>query len=164
MVANETKHDDWAMELAIAEAKRAASEGEVPVGCVVVHESNVVGRGYNRREMDQSPLAHAEILAIAEASARLGSWRLVETTLVVTLEPCIMCAGAIVQARIPRLVYGCLDPKGGAIESLYRVADDPRLNHRVEVVSGVRGERCSELLTSFFLELREKKRTRREAG
>ncbi|MCA9520035.1 MAG: tRNA adenosine(34) deaminase TadA [Myxococcales bacterium] len=149
------------MELAIAEAERAAREGEVPVGCVILDRSGlVVGRGYNRREMDQSPLAHAEILAIAEASARLGSWRLVDTTLIATLEPCVMCSGAIIQARIPRLVYGCLDPKGGAIASLYRIADDPRLNHRVEIVSAVAEERCSRLLTSFFGDLRERKRKR----
>jgi tRNA(adenine34) deaminase len=141
----------WMRE-AIGLASAAARAGEVPIGCVVVHDptGRVIGRGYNRRETDRDPTAHAEILAMREAGEALGHWRLVDCTLVVTLEPCPMCAGAVVNARVPRLVYGCDDPKAGAVNTLFQLCSDPRLNHRVEVASGVLAEECAELLRSFF--------------
>ncbi len=124
------------MRLALDEAFKSAARGEVPVGAVVVCENEIIGRGYNRREELRSALAHAELLAIEEASRHLGDWRLSVCQLYVTLEPCVMCVGAIVQARIGRLVFGCLDPKGGAVESLYQLCNDVRLNHRLPVVGG----------------------------
>jgi tRNA(adenine34) deaminase len=140
------------MRQAIALAEHAASIDEVPIGCVVVDDlsGEVIGRGYNRREADHDPTAHAEILALREAARRRGHWRLTDCTLVVTLEPCPMCAGAIVNARVPRIVYGCDDPKAGAVRTLYRVADDPRLNHRAEVVGGVLAAECAAVLQDFF--------------
>lgn len=148
--------DRFYMTAALEEAARAAERDEVPVGAVVVCHSEIIGRGRNQREALQSPLAHAEIAAIEEAAARLRSWRLEECDLYVTLEPCLMCAGAIVQARLRRVVFGCLDPKGGAVESLYRVCDDPRLNHRPAVVGGVLGDDCSRILSDFFVRLRKR--------
>lgn len=147
--------EDW-MVKAIIEAERARALGEVPIGCVVVHDPSgrIIGRGHNRRETDRDPTAHAEILAMREAGRALGHWRLVDCTLVVTLEPCPMCAGAIVNGRIPRLVYGCDDPKAGAVRTLYQVCTDGRLNHRVDVIPGVRAEECAELLRGFFREQR----------
>jgi tRNA(adenine34) deaminase len=143
--------ESWMRE-AIDLAAGAAAAGEVPIGCVVVHDPSgrVVGRGANRREADHDPTAHAEILAMREAGRTLGHWRLVDCTLVVTLEPCPMCAGAIVNARIPRIAYGCDDPKAGAVRTLYQLCTDARLNHRVEVTPGVLGEECAELLRAFF--------------
>ena len=146
------------MGLALAQAGEAAAKDEVPVGAVIVCGDRVLGRGYNRREESQSPVAHAEILAIEDAAGGLGSWRLSECEIYVTLEPCIMCVGAILQARIGRLVFGCLDLKAGAVESLYHLCDDARLNHRLPVVGGVLAEDCASLLTDFFGRLREKKR------
>jgi tRNA(adenine34) deaminase len=143
------------MEVALEEARAAAAAGEVPVGAVVVTaEGELVGRGRNRRERDQDPLAHAELLALAEAARRLGSWRLVGTTLFVTLEPCAMCAGALVQSRVARLVYGAPDPKAGFCGTLGDLVRDPRLNHRLEVVAGVGGEESAALLREFFARLR----------
>jgi len=142
------------MEAALAEAEAAASEGEVPIGAVVVWENRIIGRGRNRVEATQDPTAHAEILAIGAASQTVKTWRLDEGTLYVTLEPCHMCAGAIVLARIARLVYGASDPKAGACGSLAMVPQDLRLNHRVEVVSGVLAEEGAELLQRFFRERR----------
>jgi tRNA(adenine34) deaminase len=146
---------DWAtwMELALEEARAAGSAGDVPVGAVVVHEGAVLGRGRNRREVDRDPTAHAELVALREAARALGHWR-VEATLVVTQEPCPMCAGAIVNARVRRLVYGCPNPKAGAVATLYQIPTDPRLNHRVEVVGGIRSEECAALLQAFFAALR----------
>ena len=140
------------MTEAIALAREAMALGEVPIGCVVVNDATgqVIGRGYNRRETDHDPTAHAEIIALREAGRALGHWRLVDCTLVVTLEPCPMCAGAIVNARVPRLVYGCDDPKAGAVRTLFRVCTDDRLNHRVDVTPGVMADECAELLRSFF--------------
>lgn len=135
---------------AIALARAAAADGEVPVGAVVLHEGVVVGRGANRREGARDPTAHAEILAIREAARTLGRWRLTGATLVVTLEPCAMCAGAMVLGRIDRLVYGAVDPKAGAAGSLMNLCADPRLNHRMEVVAGVRAAECGALLQEFF--------------
>lgn len=144
------------MAQALALAEAAAGEGEVPVGAVVVRRGTVVGQGRNRREALADPTSHAEVLALREAARARGSWRLEDCTLYVTLEPCVMCAGAVVQARVERLVFGCPDPKGGAVRSLYRICDDPRLNHRVAVAEGVLEERCSALLRGFFTALREK--------
>ncbi len=147
-------HERWMMH-ALREAARAAEEKEVPVGAVIVHNGMIVGRGYNRPEGLRDATAHAEILAIGAASDALGDWRLEDCTIYVTLEPCPMCAGAIVQARIPRLVFGAHDPKAGACGTLFDIVDDPRLNHRVETIPGVLADECSELLTAFFKGLRE---------
>lgn len=138
------------MDQALELARQAGREGEIPVGAVVVRDGRVIGRGYNRREQSHDPTAHAEILAVREAAAVLGGWRLSGCSLYVTLEPCPMCAGAMVQARLTRLVFGAPDPKGGAVGSLMNLVQDPRLNHRVAVVSGVRAEACGQLLREFF--------------
>jgi tRNA(adenine34) deaminase len=140
------------MREAIAEANKALAIEEVPIGCVIVHEPSgrIIGRGYNRRETDADPTAHAEILALREAARELGHWRLIDCALLVTLEPCPMCAGAIVNARVPKLIYGCDDPKAGAVRTLYQICEDPRLNHRVEVVAGVLSDQCAQLLKDFF--------------
>ena len=146
--------DETWMTQAIAEAEAAGKMGEVPVGAVVVRGDRVIGRGSNRRESSADPTAHAEMLAIREAARAVGGWRLVDTTLYVTQEPCPMCAGAIVNARIARLAYGCDNPKAGAVRTLYQLVEDPRLNHRVLVERGILADRCSALLTQFFAELR----------
>src|SRR5687768_17404582 len=140
------------MHEAIVEARAALALDEVPIGAVVLHEptQRIIGRGHNRREVDQDPTAHAEIIALREASRALGSWRLLDCTMAVTLEPCPMCAGAIVNARVPKLVYGCTDPKAGAVRTLFQLCEDQRLNHRVAVEDGVLAEQCAELLRSFF--------------
>ena len=141
---------------AIKLAREAAAHDEVPIGCVIVDASGeVIGRGFNRREMDADPIAHAEIIALREAARRVGYWRLVDCTLVVTLEPCPMCAGAVVNARIAKVVFGCRDPKAGATRTLYQICDDSRLNHRAEVVEGVLADDCAVVLKEFF----KKKRT-----
>lgn len=142
------------MTEALVEARRAADVGEVPIGCVVVLGGEVVGRGHNRREIDRDPLAHAEILAIRQAAARVGGWRLTGCTLYVTLEPCAMCAGALVNSRIDRLVYGAADPKAGYCGSLGNLVQDPRLNHRLEVTAGVLEAESAALLRGFFATLR----------
>ncbi|HEU4976456.1 MAG TPA: tRNA adenosine(34) deaminase TadA [Baekduia sp.] len=146
----EVVDDERWMGEALQEARSAIEHDDVPIGAVVVHGGEIIGRGRNERELDQDPTAHAEILALREAAAALGSWRVLESTLYVTLEPCAMCAGAIVLSRIPRVVYGCADPKAGAGGSVLDVLAEPRLNHRPEVVGGVRGEECAELLRAFF--------------
>lgn len=146
-------HEQW-MDLALGEAARAAALGEVPVGAVLVRDEEVLGRGHNRRESDRDPLGHAELLAIREAAKRLGDWRFVGCSLYVTLEPCAMCAGAAVNSRIERLVFGARDPKAGACGSLWNLVQDPRLNHRVELVEGVRAGECARLLRQFFADLR----------
>jgi len=144
-----------AMREAITLAARAQKEGDVPVGAVVLNsEGVVIGRGWNTREALQSPLGHAEVMAIQEAAQNLGSWRLNHTTLVVTLEPCVMCAGAIVASRIERVVFGAYDRKAGAACSLYAIPQDPRLNHRVELEGGVLEEECSDQLQGFFQNIR----------
>jgi tRNA(adenine34) deaminase len=148
---------DFMLE-ALTEAEAAASLGEVPVGAVIVQGGKVIGRGHNLRESSNDPTTHAEMIAIREAAAELGSWRLLDSTLYVTLEPCVMCMGAIILARIPRLVFACRDPRAGAVGSIYDFSRDERFNHRVEVIEGVLGERCSELLSSFFRQLREQKK------
>lgn len=149
--------DESYMRAALDEARAAAAADEIPVGAVVVANGAVVARAHNLREERQNALAHAEILAIETASARLKSWRLEECTIYVTLEPCIMCVGAILQARIARLVFGCLDPKAGAVESLYRLCEDARLNHRLPVTRGILAEDCSRILSEFFSDLRKGK-------
>src|SRR5437773_2363885 len=140
------------MQLAIVEAQRAMEAGEVPIGCVIVHDptGRIIGRAANRRETDQDPTAHAEIVAMRQAARALGHWRLLDCTLVVTLEPCPMCAGALINARVPRLIFGCRDPKAGAVRTFYDLCDDARLNHRVEIVEGVLADECAELLGAFF--------------
>jgi tRNA(adenine34) deaminase len=145
--------DEHWMTLALDEARAAAAAGDVPVGAVVVLDEQLIGRGRNRREVDRDPTAHAEIVALREAARTLGMWR-VEATLFVTHEPCSMCAGALVNARIQRLVYGCTNPKVGAVTSLYSIVTDPRLNHRMDVVGGVLAEACAAELSRFFAELR----------
>jgi tRNA(adenine34) deaminase len=144
------------MDLALDEAAAAAHEDEVPVGAVVVHpERGVIGRAHNMREQLKDPTAHAEMLALTQAATALGTWRLDKCVLYATLEPCPMCAGGIVQARVPMVVYGCTDPKAGACHTLYQIASDPRLNHRAVVVGGVSAERCAAVLTEFFRRKRE---------
>jgi tRNA(adenine34) deaminase len=152
MSAVEEADARW-MGLALDEARAAAATGDVPVGAVVVQGDSILGRGRNRREVDRDPTAHAEVVALREAARTLGHWR-VEATLVVTQEPCPMCAGAIVNARVRRLVYGCPNPKAGAVATLYQIPTDARLNHRVEVAGGIRSEECAALLREFFAELR----------
>jgi len=142
--------DDLFMRLALREAERALEHQDVPIGAVVVRDEEVIGSAHNERELRQDPTAHAEILALREASRAVGSWRLLEAVLYVTLEPCAMCAGAIVLARVPRVVYGATDPKAGACGSVLDVVGESRLNHRPEVSGGLLAPDCGELLTSFF--------------
>ncbi len=144
------QQDEKWMNLALELAKQAADKAEVPVGAVLVRDDQVLARSFNLREHLGSPLAHAECLVIHRAAIKLGGWRLTGTTLFVTLEPCLMCAGAIQQSRISRVVFGAKDPKGGAVRSLYQVLEDPRLNHRCEVTGGVLEKECGGLLTDFF--------------
>lgn len=141
---------------ATAEAHNARAMNEVPIGCVIWHAptDRIIGRGFNRRETDHDPTGHAEIIAIRQAATELKSWRLIDCTLVVTLEPCPMCAGAIVNARIPSLIYGCDDPKAGAVKTLYQLCQDPRLNHRVDVTGGVCADSCATMLRQFFVDQR----------
>ncbi len=147
--------DERFMEIALEEALMAASEGEVPVGVVAVAGGNVIARGHNLRESLRDPTAHAEMIVIREASGKLGRWRLTDMTLYVTIEPCAMCAGAIVLARIPRIVFGASDPKAGAGGSLFQILQEPALNHRVELVSGVKEDMCSSILKNFFANRRK---------
>lgn len=151
------------MRAALVQAKKAYALGEVPIGCVIVHEGQIIGRGYNRRNTDKNTLAHAEITAINKASKKLGDWRLEECTLYVTLEPCQMCAGAIVQARIPEVVMGCMNPKAGCAGSILNILDMPEFNHQVSVNRGVLEQECSEILKNFFTELRERNKHEKEA-
>jgi tRNA(adenine34) deaminase len=150
--------DEAFMQQALALAREAEALGEVPVGAVAVHEGRVVGTGFNRREVDRNPLAHAELLALDAAAQSLGAWRLSGVTLYVTLEPCAMCAGALVQSRVTRLVFGAMDPKAGAVGSLYNLAEEPRHNHRLQVTSGILADESRLLLKSFFERLRDKRR------
>jgi tRNA(adenine34) deaminase len=142
--------NEYWMELALAVAQQAAAENEVPVGALIVREEQIIAEGYNLREQAKNPTAHAELLAITRAAEVLGDWRLEDCTLYVTLEPCVMCAGAIILSRIPRVVYGAYDPKAGAVSSLHQLLTDPRLNHRCDVTGGVLAERCGRILTEFF--------------
>jgi len=143
-------NDEDFMRLALEEARTAATHEDVPIGAVIVRDGEVIARAHNRREADADPTAHAELLALRFAAAVLHTWRLDDCSMYVTLEPCAMCAGALVLARVKRLVFGAVDPKAGAVGSLYDIARDPRLNHRVEVTSGVLDEECASLLRAFF--------------
>jgi tRNA(adenine34) deaminase len=154
MSMNAPPHEHW-MELALEEAELAGREEEVPIGAVIVCEERVIARAHNQREQLHDPTAHAEMVAITQAAAARPSWRLDGCTLYVTLEPCPMCAGAIVQARITRVVYGATDPKAGAVHTLYQMLNDARLNHQCQVVAGVLAERCGGLLSSFFQQQRQ---------
>jgi len=159
-MSNGTESDRDFMRLALREAEAAAAEDEVPIGAVIVHDHptgrarRVIASAHNQREQLRDPTAHAEMIAITQAAGVLGDWRLEHCTLYVTLEPCAMCAGAMVLARLPRVVYGAADPKAGAAESLYRLLDDPRLNHRAEVVNGVLADECGAILSQYFAEKR----------
>lgn len=150
------------MREALRQAGKAYALGEVPIGCVIVHEGRIIGRGYNRRNTDKNTLSHAEITAINKASKKIGDWRLEDCTLYVTLEPCQMCAGAIVQARIPEVVMGCMNPKAGCAGSILNILDMPEFNHQVAVTKGVLEEECSRLLKDFFTELRERNKIEKE--
>jgi len=147
------QHEQFMRE-AMAEADLAGQAGDVPVGCVLTLDGQIIARGHNHRQRNQDPTAHAELIALREAAARLGSFRLIGVTAYVTLEPCPMCAGALVNARVPRVVYGCDDPKAGAVRSLYGIGSDPRLNHRFELTCGVLAEACSAQLRDWFSALR----------
>lgn len=155
--------DEKYMREAIRQAKKAYALGEVPIGCVIVHDGKVIGRGYNRRNTDKSTLSHAEITAIRKASKVIGDWRLEECTLYVTLEPCQMCAGAIVQARIPKVVMACMNPKAGCAGSVLNILDVPQFNHQVEVVRGIMEEECAQMLRNFFKELRARNKAEKMA-
>ncbi len=154
--------DERFMKQAITQAKKASRIGEVPIGCVLVYEGKVIGRGYNRRTTDKSTLAHAEIAAIKKATKVMGDWRLEDCTLYVTLEPCPMCAGAIVQSRMKRCVIGTMSPKSGCAGSILNLLDEPQFNHQVEIESGVLADECSDILKIFFKELRIKVKAERE--
>jgi tRNA(adenine34) deaminase len=153
----EKSHEHW-MNRAISEARKAETKNEVPIGCVIIKDNCILARGHNLRESRQDPAAHAELIAIRKAARKLGSWRLLNCTLYVTLEPCSMCMGAIILARIPTVVFGCYDPKGGAAGSLYDLSSDSRLNHQVTLVPNILTMECSGLLSSFFSELRTRKK------
>nr|WP_197286871.1 tRNA adenosine(34) deaminase TadA [Paenibacillus sp. JCM 10914] len=148
-------HEFWMRE-AIAQARKAEELGEVPIGAVIVHDNKIIGHGYNLRETTYDSTAHAEMIAIREASEHLGAWRLLDCRLYVTLEPCPMCAGAIVQSRLPELIYGTIDPKAGCAGTLMNLLQEPRFNHRTSVTHGVLQEECASLLTQFFRRLRGK--------
>ncbi|MCF3944029.1 tRNA adenosine(34) deaminase TadA [Oceanobacillus alkalisoli] len=150
--------DEKFMQAAISEAIKARGRNEVPIGAVIVQDGEVIASGYNLRETSQQTLSHAELLAIEAANEKVGSWRLEDCTLYITLEPCPMCAGAIVQSRIKRVVYGAPDPKAGCAGTLFNLLEEPRFNHQVEVTSGVLQEECASLLTDFFKTLRQRKK------
>ena len=145
------------MREAIKQAKKAYAIGEVPIGCVIVYEGKIIGRGYNRRTIDKNPLAHAELIAIKKASKKMGDWRLEDCTLYVTLEPCQMCSGAIVQARMKKVVVGCMNPKAGCAGSILNLLQVEQFNHQVELEIGVLQEECSLMMKNFFKELRKAK-------
>ena len=151
------------MKEALKQAKKAYLLGEVPIGCVIVYQGKIIGRGYNRRNTDKNTLSHAEITAINKASRRIGDWRLEECTLYVTLEPCQMCAGAIVQARIPEVVMGCMNPKAGCAGSVLNILEMPQFNHQVSVTRGILEQECSDMLKTFFTELRKRNKAEKEA-
>jgi tRNA(adenine34) deaminase len=157
-MAKQYEEDERWMALALEQAQLAADKGEVPVGAVVIHGEKVIAKTHNLRESNKDPLAHAELLAIASAAQLLGRWRLIDCTLFVTLEPCPMCAGAIVNSRLDRIVYGTGDPRAGACGTIFNIVEDERLNHRPEVVRGVLKEPCSQILSKFFKDLRAKRK------
>lgn len=155
------KKDQTYMLEALVEAEKAAALGEVPIGAVIVYQNEIIARAHNLRETTQNATTHAELLAIQQACAKIGSWRLEDMTLYVTLEPCPMCAGAILQSRIPRVVYGARDVKAGCVDSLYRLLNDARFNHECEVTEGLLADECGGILTRFFRNLREQKKNRK---
>ena len=161
MAAFTSIHEKY-MKEALRQAKKAYALGEVPIGCVIVHEGRIIGRGYNRRNTDKNTLAHAEITAINKASKKIGDWRLEDCTLYVTLEPCQMCAGAIVQARIPEVVMGCMNPKAGCGGSILNILEMPEFNHQVSVTRGTLEQDCSDMLKLFFTELRIRNKAEKE--
>lgn len=154
----DVKRDEKYMKQAISQARKAYALGEVPIGCVIVYEDKIIGRGYNRRTVDKNTLAHAELTAIRKAGKKLDDWRLEGCTMYVTLEPCQMCSGAIVQARIPRVVVGCMNPKAGCAGSILNLLDMKEFNHQVDLTTGILGEECSTMMKQFFKELRENKK------
>ncbi|MHC4644476.1 MAG: tRNA adenosine(34) deaminase TadA [Planctomycetota bacterium] len=154
-MVNISEEDEHFMKVAMEQARIAEENGDVPIGAVIVYEEQIIGKAYNQREQLQDPTAHAEIVALTQAAEFVGSWRLEGCTMYVTLEPCCMCAGALVLARMDRLVYGCDDPKAGACKSLYNIVQDERLNHRLEVEAGMLSAECTELLQRFFRKRRE---------
>ncbi|ANU26888.1 tRNA-specific adenosine deaminase [Planococcus versutus] len=155
--------DHYYMNMAIDEAHKAGAKGEVPIGAVIVHKDKVIARAHNLRETTQNAVTHAELLAIQQACLYLGNWRLEDTKMYVTLEPCPMCAGAILQSRIPHVVYGARDAKAGSVDSLYRLLNDERFNHQCQVTENVLAEECGQLLKQFFKHLREVKKQKRKA-
>ena len=157
------EQDRQFMQLALKEAEKAGALGEVPIGALIVYRGEVIARASNLRETTQNAVTHAELMAIQQACEKIGSWRLEETTLYVTLEPCPMCAGAILQSRIPRVVYGARDVKAGCVDSLYRLLNDPRFNHECDVTEGVLAEECGQILSDFFRALRERKKAEKLA-
>lgn len=159
----QNQKDEKYMKAALKQASKAAALGEVPIGAVVVYEDRIIGRGYNRRNTDKSTLSHAEITAMKKASKVIGDWRLEECTLYVTLEPCQMCAGAIIQARVTRVVMGCMNAKAGCGGSIYNLLEEPRFNHQAEVVRGVLEEECSVMLKEFFKGLRKRLKTEKKS-
>ena len=161
MLAITSIHEKY-MKEALKQAKKALALGEVPIGCVIVYEGKIIGRGYNRRNTDKNTLAHAEITAINKASKKIGDWRLEDCTLYVTLEPCQMCAGAIVQARIPEVVMGCMNPKAGCGGSILNILEMPEFNHQVNVTRGILEQDCSDILKVFFAGLRERNKREKE--
>ncbi len=161
-MCKQSKIDEKYMREAIKQAKKAAKIGEVPIGCVIEYQGKIIGRGYNRRKIDRNTLSHAELNAIRKASRKMGDWRLEECTMYVTLEPCQMCSGAIVQARIPRLVIGCMNPKAGCAGSILNLLKVPEFNHQVDITYGVLEEECSTMLTDFFKSLRLRLKTENE--
>lgn len=154
--------DEKYMKQALVQAYKAYSLGEVPIGCVIVQDGKIIGRGYNRRNTDKNTLAHAEITAINKASKKVGDWRLEDCVLYVTLEPCQMCSGAIVQARIPKVVIGCMNPKAGCAGSILNILQMPEFNHQVETVKGILNKECSDMLKKFFSELRIRNKREKE--
>ena len=161
MAAIQSIHEKYMRE-ALKQAKKALALGEVPIGCVIVHEGKIIGRGYNRRNTDKNTLAHAEITAIKKASKYIGDWRLEECTIYITLEPCQMCAGAIIQARIPEVVMGCMNPKAGCGGSVLNILEMPQFNHQATVTRGVLESQCSDLLKTFFTALRARNKIEKE--
>lgn len=157
------KKDEKYMREAIRQAKKAYALEEVPIGCVIVYRDKIIGRGYNRRTVDKNTLAHAELTAIRKACRKIDDWRLEECTMYVTLEPCQMCSGAIVQARIPRVVVGCTNPKAGCAGSIVNLLDMKEFNHQAELTVGVLGEECSEMMKQFFRELRERQKAKKKS-
>ncbi|MDO4519168.1 MAG: tRNA adenosine(34) deaminase TadA [Eubacteriales bacterium] len=157
----ERKSQEYYMKEAIRQAKKAWKLEEVPIGCVIVYEDEIIARGYNRRNTDKNTLSHAELNAIRKASKKLGDWRLEGCTMYVTLEPCQMCAGALVQSRIDKVVIGSMNPKAGCAGSVLNLMQEEKFNHQVELVTGVLNEECSEMLSTFFAQLRERKKERK---